>query len=390
MGIPSPLHTPQNTPLLKLKQLSPELPLQVVEEDDSTDQASKAECELLPLPPPSVDLTASYEMLTSIKPRGKWADANSDDSDSGDEQDSKSKVSTEVPRDSESLESRSTPRSEPKAQMLESRVASPTPSISGDILQDKGVTQVDMSSLLSADTYGNGVLIPMLCRIWRDVGGGMSVVPCMGDDVAADGEFEVFWCSMQRQQDGTALLTPSTDASACGIDIDASGNPLASTTEVPGAPKRPLQGSYAPTWIYGSQWPYCSAPTTLVLNHLPDDLLQEDLIEILDKEDFSGFYDFLYLPADLESGRNLGYAIVNLTRHEYGLALAASIHGRTSWCGASTSACQVSWSLPVQGLKQLLEHYRNHPANHESVPEDKRPTYFCGGWPRAFPPGESQ
>merc|ERR1719199_886048 len=112
-------------------------------------------------------------------------------------------------------------------------------------------------------------------------------------------------------------------------------------------------------WVYGAEWPFCVAPTTLMLSNLPTDLLQEDLIEVLDKEGFSGFYDFLYLALDPNTHRNLGHAIVNLTRHEYGLALSALMHGRTSWCGTITSECQVTWSIPLQGLSQLIEHYRN-------------------------------
>jgi len=126
----------------------------------------------------------------------------------------------------------------------------------------------------------------------------------------------------------------------------------------------------------------------MILSNLPRGLLQEDLIEILDKEGFSGFYDFLYLPSSAESGKNSGYAIVNLTRHEYGLSLSASMHGRTSWCGHKTHECQVTWSSSLQGLTQLLDHYRNHAASADCVAADMRPTFFSGGWPRPFPPAQ--
>jgi hypothetical protein len=384
MGIPSPLIAPIASPSSKLKQLSPELPLQAVQEIE--DEAAKA-YELLP--PASIDLKAS-QGLTSLKANSAWADCkDSEASDSGDEQDSKSK-STDLPRDNESMESPSTPRSEPKEivakespKAFEPRVAST--SRPGDLLRAKGVSRVDASSLMPAGTS----VVQMLCRIWRDGSTGMSVVPCMGDDIAEEGEFEVFWCFMQPQMDGTALLQPCTDAAACGVTVDASGSSLDSVAEVVGAPERPPKDAYAPVWIYGAQWPHCAAPTTLMLSSLPTDLLQEDLIEILDKEGFSGFYDFLYLPSKPDQSRNQGFALVNLTRHEYGLALSAAMHGKTSWCGSITSSCQVSWSPSLQGLPELIKHYRNHPARHESVPEDMRPTFFSGGWPRPFPPEAS-
>merc|ERR1719253_463762 len=116
------------------------------------------------------------------------------------------------------------------------------------------------------------------------------------------------------------------DPGFCDVTVDASGAQLTLEDEL-GAPARPAAGAYSPKWIYGARWPFCAAPTTLVLSNLPDSILQEDLIEILDKEGFSSFYDFVYLPVDADSGRNMGYAIVNLTRHQYGLSLAAIMQG---------------------------------------------------------------
>lgn len=371
MGIPSPLVAPCASPLLKLKQgqLSPELPLQTVEELGGQDI-----CEEL-LPPPTVELKAPRTVslkptLAQVPKRRAWADAKeSDASDSGDEEDS---GDTSLPRDSESLESES-----------QSNSSVPKPSnLTEEDLQAKGVMKMNASGLDCS-------LLQLLCRIWRDGSQGMSIVPCTGDDLAADCEHEAFWCWVQQQEDGSMIITPCTDASACGVLADASGMLLDSTTDVVGAPARPPTGSHVPAWVYGAQWPYCVAPTTVILSNLPEDLIQEDLIEILDKEDFSGFYDFLYLPSEPDCDRNSGYAIVNLTRHEYGLALSALLQGRTSWCGTTTSECQVTWSIPLQGVVELIKHYRNHPANHDNVPEDRRPTFFASGWPSPFPAEKS-
>jgi len=392
MGIPSPIHAPTASPLLKcqaahLKQLSPELPLlEAVEEVGNSSQACD---ELLPLA--AMDLKTSGGRLHAVKSTRTWADANSDASDSGDEQDGEN--STDLPRDSESLESRS--NSSVSKTHAEAMPPSPNPrttspsKLGADDLQAKGVIKAELSALVpSFDVSANVVLAQLLCRLCQDGNGGMNIVPCMGDDLAADCEHEVFWCYVEPRQDGTILITPCTDAAACGVAVDASGSPLDAIAEIPGAPERPPQGSHAPMWVYGAKWPYSVAPTTLMLSNLPDDLLQEDLVEVLDKEGFSGFYDFLYLPSDPDFGRNLGYAIVNLTRHEYGLALSASMHGRTSWCGSVTPECQVTWSSTLQGISQLIEYYRNHPACHDNVPVEMRPTFFSGGWPRPFPPLE--
>lgn len=360
-----------------LQQLSPELPLlRSLQELDGEGQDLKA-CMLLP--PASVDLEVSQGALAALTSAAVKGDAKDSD------EDSQSKLSTAEPQ--------STPRSGSETHAEVTPFESPTsPGGQGIDLEAKGVIQTTMSSLLhTAEEAASGIVMKMLCRIWRSEEAGMSVVPCMGDDVAVvGGEFEVFWCCMVPQMDGTTLLTPCTDAAVCGVLVDASGKPLEAVLDDVGAPARPPQGSHAPTWIYGAEWPHCVAPNTLMLSNLPDDLLQEDLIEILDKEGFSGFYDFLYLPSNASSGSKLGYAIVNMTRHEYGLALSASMQGRTSWCGTAAPGCQVTWSVAQQGIGELIKHYRDHPACQDSVPEEMRPTFFSGGWPRPFPALESQ
>lgn len=366
MGVPSPLNGSSASPLLqaKLKQLSPELPLlQSIEE-----QAIEL------LPPASMDLISSDGQLRKVR---KWQDA-----ESADEQDDDSKDSTDLPHDSIcSFECQSSQELELLTKECQSR------SISEEDLQTKGVIQMDASALVELTGLHECVLIQVLCQVWRDGYSGMTILPCHGDDVTADCQNDVFWCYASLNQDGSVLITPCSDADVCGIVVDASGRPLEKDAglENEGGPTRPSPDAYAPTWVYGQQWPFCAAPTTLVLSNLPSDLLQEDLIEILDKENFNGFYDFVHLPMDDEGNLNSGYAIVNLTRHEYGLSLSALMHGRTSWCGTSSSPCQATWSIPLQGRKQLIEHYRDHPSNRDSVPCDMRPQFFSGGWPSPFP-----
>lgn len=374
MGIPSP----HASPLLALKQaVSPELPLGAIQEIVGGDEA----CELLP--PSTVDLNSEKVLADDAKTT--WADTKTlDASASGDEHDDHSEGSTSPPQ-SESLESRSNSSAEKTLTPAEVAVERNT-SILLEILQSNEVTKAPVSSLVAGREMVSSNPMQLLCEIRRNGNAGMSMIPCMGDDLAADCEHGVFWCNVQPQRDGCALITPCTDACECGVVIDASGSPLDSPAESVGEPARPPQGAHAPVWVYGAQWPHCVAPTTLVLSNLPDSLLQEDLIEILDKEGYSGFYDFFYLPTEPDHCRNLGYAIINLTRHEYGLSLSALMHGRASWCGVKSAQCQVSWSMPLQGVTELVGHYHYaHPACHESVPLDMRPTFFSGGWPRPLP-----
>jgi hypothetical protein len=132
-------------------------------------------------------------------------------------------------------------------------------------------------------------------------------------------------------------------------------------------------------------WPVSSPPTTLMLSNLPLDLTQEDLIEILDREEFSGFYDFVFFPG-IDIASQSRHAIVNLTEHKHGLDLAARFHGKSAWgVGDAECSCDVSWFLPVQGLSDLIRVYRDAPENHPDAPEECRPQIFSGGWPVSFP-----
>lgn len=153
-------------------------------------------------------------------------------------------------------------------------------------------------------------------------------------------------------------------------------------------PEPPPEGqAYKPKWVYGSSWPFNHAPTTLILDNLPRDLTYAEFLAVLDASGFRGFYDFAFLPVSLRTGRNQGHAIVNLTRHSYGLALAARAQGFADWGeSADGRCCEVKWSLPLQGIAEHIENYRNHPAMHESVPEGFRPAVFVDGWQVPFPP----
>jgi len=378
MGVPSPLNAPSASPL---KFLSSDFPTLGALKEAALDSQV---CES----PPNTDSKKRV-----LKSNPSWADTkDSNASQSGDEHEVGSESPTILTLDSEqSLESRSSEAeafcledSKMMQSMPQNQVAPPS---ADDLLQGKGVMRVDASELVGyyAANAESSIMQLLLCRIRHDENSGMRIEPCTGEDVQVDSEHEVFWCSVQQQLDGSIIITPCIDPAACGIELDANSASLLPTEDIVGAPMRPPQGSHAPAWVYGSQWPFCVAPTTLILSDLPNDLLQEDLVEILDKEGFSGFYDFLYLPMDSEFNCNMGHAIVNLTQHGYGLSLSALVHGRSSWCGTPSSPCKVSWSISLQGVEQLLEHYQVHVACRGDVPSDMRPTWFSSGWPHPLP-----
>jgi len=193
-------------------------------------------------------------------------------------------------------------------------------------------------------------MAPMWCNVIMDDDGCVTqVVPFAHADASEVNE-STFWV------DPCCLCIPQGE-----FEWSAEPGEVAEANEVPAAAD-PAETEPAET---------CSArqpPTTLVLRHLPADLLQEDLLEVLDREEFSGLYDFVYLPDCASEDR---VAVLNLTEHAHGEQLKEKFEGRTSWGGmVSERACAVTWS-ELQGLDELAATYRDTTGAE----------MFKGGWP---------
>jgi len=141
---------------------------------------------------------------------------------------------------------------------------------------------------------------------------------------------------------------------------------------------------FKPKWYYGNNWPFNTAPTTLLLGNLPPELTQLNLLSVLNDLGFSSYYDFVFLPTDLDTGKHQGPAIVNLTRHSIAVTLASHMHKFSEWgVGDTKSQCCVKWSLPKQGLVELVEAHRNQLQG--GIPDARRPMMFMNGWHAVFP-----
>lgn len=197
-------------------------------------------------------------------------------------------------------------------------------------------------------------------------------------------EYAGQWNNAEHDQGGGMWLVPCY--APCYMVLP---EPCATAGDWNSSPPEPPEGkeAYKPKWVYGSSWPFNHAPTTLRLSNLPRELTQLELLHTLDSIGFSGFYDFVFLPINLHTGRSRCHAFVNLTRHKYGLTLAAHLHNFKDWNVGNndTGECKVEWSLPMQGLIEHVDHYRNHAAMHASVPDEMRPTIFVDGWRMPFP-----
>jgi RNA recognition motif-containing protein len=125
--------------------------------------------------------------------------------------------------------------------------------------------------------------------------------------------------------------------------------------------------------------------TTLMFRNLPNSYTRNMLSELLDNEGFSGHYDLVYVPVDFIKLAGLGYAFVNFTSNEAAEKARQAFQGFAAWKNTSQKVCEVLWSGQLQGLSAHIEHYRNSPVMHESVPECYKPGLFQGGLLRPFP-----
>ena len=88
--------------------------------------------------------------------------------------------------------------------------------------------------------------------------------------------------------------------------------------------------------------------TTVVLTGLPKTLNAEILLELLDKE-FSGCYDFFYLPMYLDQLENTGLAYINFCDHAKAVECQRHLERSIDWGGhLSDRPCKAQWSS-IQG-----------------------------------------
>jgi len=129
-----------------------------------------------------------------------------------------------------------------------------------------------------------------------------------------------------------------------------------------------------------------TSDSTVILRNLPLETTRDSLLDLLDREGFSGGYDFLHLPMDFQTKAGLGYALLNLVSHKVALQVHQYFNGFRNWPYASDNVCEVAWNSPQQGLETHIERYRNSPLMHPSVPETYRPVVLVDGVRAQFPP----
>ncbi|KAF4745090.1 hypothetical protein FOZ63_026622 [Perkinsus olseni] len=128
--------------------------------------------------------------------------------------------------------------------------------------------------------------------------------------------------------------------------------------------------------------PPLSGPTTMMIRNVPKRYTQRMLIQELTGRGFEGTFDFFYLPTDISSGRNLGYAFVNFLTpalaatfksvfHKLQLPGSGSLSTFGDAAGANNNCLSISVAV-VQGLKRNLDNL----VRNASVHRIKNPEYL--------------
>eukprot|EP00746_Dinoflagellata_sp_MGD_P157167 gnl/MRDRNA2_/MRDRNA2_86122_c0_seq6.p1 gnl/MRDRNA2_/MRDRNA2_86122_c0~~gnl/MRDRNA2_/MRDRNA2_86122_c0_seq6.p1 ORF type:complete len:340 (+),score=44.63 gnl/MRDRNA2_/MRDRNA2_86122_c0_seq6:130-1149(+) len=98
--------------------------------------------------------------------------------------------------------------------------------------------------------------------------------------------------------------------------------------------------------------------TTLMIRHIPCRFTQEEVMRHLDSLGYGRKYDFFYLPQDIRSRSNLGYAFVNFVDAATAKSCQDTISGHAFGGCRSRKVCIVV-PAHIQGLDNLVTHFRS-------------------------------
>lgn len=123
-----------------------------------------------------------------------------------------------------------------------------------------------------------------------------------------------------------------------------------------------------------------------MLQNIPNSYTRNMMLELLDKHDFKGLYNLVYLPIDFNTNAGFGYAFVNFVDTESAELFMTRFQGFRGWATPSGKVLNATWSNAHQGLEAHVERYRNSPVMHDSVSDELKPAIFVNGERVPFPP----
>jgi len=99
-----------------------------------------------------------------------------------------------------------------------------------------------------------------------------------------------------------------------------------------------------------------SKVTTVMMRHIPNKYTQRMLVEEVNRAGFLGAWDFLYLPIDLETVANKGYAFLNFVDPRFAWMFCKTFEGRQMNRFDSSKVISVTIAT-LQGFEANYSHY---------------------------------
>merc|ERR1712232_882219 len=127
------------------------------------------------------------------------------------------------------------------------------------------------------------------------------------------------------------------------------------------------------------------ARTTLMLRNIPQEVTRSMLLDLLRSGGLAKHILFIYLPMNLKSPGNFGYAFVDFDCTDVAEQSKEKLDGFNGWSRTSGIGLEVVWS-ETQGIDSHVQRYRDSPLMHASLEDEFKPAIFKNGVRIAFPP----
>jgi hypothetical protein len=116
--------------------------------------------------------------------------------------------------------------------------------------------------------------------------------------------------------------------------------------------------------------------TTLMIRNVPNRYSQRDLINELKSLGFAGTFDFLYVPLDLGTMSNVGYAFVNFTHHSWAEKCMETLQNHRFKRHRQAGKVAAVSVAHIQGLEANLKHYEKSAVNTSRL-RQRRPVVIA-------------
>jgi len=119
-----------------------------------------------------------------------------------------------------------------------------------------------------------------------------------------------------------------------------------------------------------------SCTTTLMIRNVPNRYSQRDLITELKSLGFGGTFDFLYVPLDLGTMSNVGYAFVNFTHSSSAEKCMEALQNHRFKRHRQAGKVAAVSVAHIQGLEANLKHYEKSAVNTSRL-RQRRPVVIA-------------